>query len=458
MLANRIPPLLVLLAAALSAGCVTRRGASAGGRDRAADETGALPETSTELPVAPPLSSDPIILPGRGAIDPSARGAGAGGPSDSKARRKVDQDDAAFREKFEAAQGAAAAGEDEIALTLISSALEANPKSPWDQRFRALKADVKSRHLDANVLRLDVRPIRDYVGFEEDVDLLVRLRNVGDADVVIRAAEGFGADAVSGSTLVLTMKRTDRDIYAAEMSHSWTQSVPLLAPGDRELRIAPEGVHEMRVRVPADEVGGPISGMKVLDLSGEMRAGRILSGIEEPFGRIALRPGRVVALPANFEPLAADPLGSISRAVDALAPVHLLVATEFLAPEDWTAAVGMLARSLATTPVEMRPAALNALDLLRRAAAGTPLRPLAAPLMDALAAHPDRASDLMEGLHVLTLVSLPPDVRLWDDWWRRQQKGRGALVEAEDTSPARTARAPSATDATPRFTPPSAPR
>ncbi len=264
----------------------------------------------------------------------------------------------------------------------------------------------------------------------------------------IRPPDGSGAEAVSGSTLVLTMKRTDRDIYAAELSRSWTQSVPLLAAGSEDLSIPPEGVHEVRVRVPAEEVGDAIAGLKVLDLSGELRAGRILAGLEEPFGRVAIRPGRVVALPANYEPLAADPLGSLSKAVDALAPVHLLVATEFVAADDRPAAVAILARALSTSPVEMRPAALNALDLLRRAAVGTPVRPLAEPLMNALGAHPEREADLMEALHTVTLVSLAPDARLWQDWWRRELRGEGSHVVAEDASRAKTVAVPR--DAGPR--------
>jgi hypothetical protein len=102
----------------------------------------------------------------------------------------------------------------------------------------------------------------------------------------------------------------------------------------------------------------------------------------------------------------------------------------------------------------MRPAALHALDLIRRSAAGTLLRPLAAPLMDALEAHPERASDLMEALHVMTRVANPPDARLWADWWRREQAGPGARVAFEDAGPVRTFSAPGPTDARPTFTDP----
>lgn len=437
---------VVLVALSPLAGCAAgrkgpfaERGAGGGGGGGSPPEDGALPPSEADLPVAPPLTGDPILLPGR------AMAEGGGGESnDARARRKGDASEEAMKEKFDAAREAAAAGEDEAALALVAAALATNPKSPWDQRFKALKADVKARHLDTNVLRIDVRPLKDYVGFEEDVDLLVRIRNVGTANVSIRPPDASGPEAVSGSTLVLTMKRTDRDIYAAELSRSWTQSVPLLAEGAQDLAIPPEGVHEIRVRVPAEEVGGAIAGMKVLDLSGELRAGRIVAGLEEPFGRVPIRAGRVVALPANYEPLAADPLGSLSKAVDALAPVHLLVATEFLAPEDRPAAVAILARALTTAPAEMRPAALNALDLLRRAAVGSPLRPLAEPLVSALEAHPEREADVMEGLHVLTLVTLAPDPRLWLDWWRREQRGAGSRVAAEDESRAKTVAVPGA--------------
>ena len=447
-------PCAVFLLALAASGCAARNGA----RDRGAAGTDASKAgAGVEEPIAPSLSAEPIILPGRGSLGADGKPVGGGAPSDKKARRKVDETDETFREKFAAANEAHAAGEDEAALAIIGAALDMNPKAPWDQRFHALKSDVRAHHLDTNVLRIDVRPQKDYVGFGEDVDLLVRIHNVGKADVVIRPPTSVGFEAVSGSTLVLTMKRTDRDIYAAELSHSWTQNVPLLASGGQELRIPMDGVHEIRVRVPADEVGDAIAGMKVLDLSGELRAGRILVGIEEPFGRVPIRPGRVVVLPANYEPLAADPLGSISKSVDALAPVHLLVATEFLSADDRPAAVGIIARALATSPIEMRPAALNALDLVRRAAAGSPVRPLAAPLMDALAAHPERAADLMEALHILTLVTHPPDARLWEDWWRRERKGPGALLEFDDTSPARKIDL-RATDATPKFDGPLSPR
>ena len=176
-----------------------------------------------------------------------------------------------------------------------------------------------------------------------------------------------------------------------------------------------------------------MSGLRVLELSGDLRAGRIEAGISEPLGRVPIRPGRVVVLPCGFEPLAADPLGSLRKAAEVTAPVHLLVASEFVAPEARPEALRILASALATGPAELRPAALSAIHLIRRAAAGTAVRELARPLMEALAAHPERATRA-DGRRsrALTLVSLAPDARLWDDWWRRELVGPGAVVKAQD--------------------------
>jgi hypothetical protein len=282
------------------------------------------------------------------------------------------------------------------------------------------------------VLRVDVRGLQDYVPFGHDVDLVVRLRNVGTQDVVIRPPTGSGPDAVSGSTLVLSITRRDRDVYAAEMSRRWSQSVPLLAEGGDELRIAPESAYEVPVRIPAEEAGQPLSGLRVLEVGGDLRAGRIEAGLEEPFGRIPIRPGRVVVVPGNYEPLAADPLGSIRKAALAVAPIHLLVATEFLPPASRPEAMTAFAEILATGSPDLRAAVLNAIHLLRQAAMGSPVRPLARPLIEAIEVHPERTAALAEGLTALTGVSLPYDARLWVDWWRRELSGPVRLVPSDE--------------------------
>ncbi len=394
-----------------SATAAARRAASAGG--------------AGQEDAAAPVPNEPIVL-----------GPGSGVERAERTRRPVREDDAFFREKWQAASDASAAGDDETALGMISGTLALKPKSPWDERLRSLRAQIHSRHVSTEVLRLDARGDKDYVPFDADVDFLIRLRNVGTTDLVVRPPEGEGERSTTGSTLFLTVTRRDRDVYAETLVTSWKQVVPLLRPGDPEIDLAPGRSTEVRVRIPAEEAGGAISGLRSLEVGGELRADRVEAGTVLPFGRIPIRPGRVVALPSNFEPIAADPLGSLKKAASLDMPVHLLVAVEFVVSKDRPEAMGVLADVLATGPEELRPAALNAILSLRAAAKGDPLPPLVEPLMGALASHAERAAAVMDGLRALTGVSLAPDARLWEDWWRRHGRLSGSLVAPEEDVPA----------------------
>jgi hypothetical protein len=353
-----------------------------------------------------------------------------------RTRRRVDEDqEAFFREKVETARAAIDRGDGALAAELVDGALALEPPPDWEEKLLNLRGEVRARHLETEVIRADVRGVVDYVPFGRDVDLVVRLRNVGTADVVISPPSGKGAQALSGSTLALAVRRRDRDVYAAELVQSWTQSVPLVAEGAPERRIAPEDSLEVRVRVPAAELGPPISGLRVLEVSGDLRAGRIEAGLSEPIGRVRIRTGRVVIVPSGYEPIAADPLGAMRKAAEMVAPVHLLVAAEFVAPADRVGAVTVLADVLAQGSLDLDTAAWNALHHLRAAAVGTPVRPLAAPLMAALLAHPERETRIMQALTALTGVALAPDARLWEDWWRRESSGPGSLVPSDDDLP-----------------------
>src|SRR5262249_47394987 len=129
----------------------------------------------------------------------------------------------------------------------------------------------------------------------------------------------------------------------------------------------------------------------------------------------------------NYEPLAADPLGSMRAAAAGVAPVHLLVAMEFVSSADRPEASRILADVLATGSPDLAATAVNAIHHLRAAAAGTPLAPLAKPLVEALVAHPDRARPLAQGLSALSGASFPEDARLWQDWWTREQSRGGSV-------------------------------
>jgi hypothetical protein len=393
-------------------------------RDGAADdEEKSLPAHPLSEPglggvtsaVDPTLSAEPIVMPrpGRGPAPVE---------DDGRSRRRVGEDDAFYREKFDVAHAAAQSGDDETALALIAAALSLDPPVEWADRLRGLRQTVKARHLELDVVRADARGVRDYVVFDQDVDFVVRVRNLGRRDLVVQApavAAPGEASEVSGSVLALSIERRDRDIYAAELVRSWTQVVPLVVAGQPDLVVPPEGSHEVQVRVPAAEAGPALSGLRVLTVSGDLRLTGASVGVAEPVSRIPIRAGRVVALPRNYEPVAAEPLHSLRRALGAAAPVHVLVAAEFLPSSDRPAAAQALADALAAGDEALAPSIGSALALLRERAGERGVVPLAEPFVRRMRTHPAREAHLAEGLNVLTGVSLAPDVRLWEDWWRR---------------------------------------
>jgi hypothetical protein len=416
------PGVLALVVFVTSCSAGDTRGYRRPGGDPAADPN-AIGASGGPVDPEGPIDAKPFELPGR---------AQAQADTDTRARRRVSETEKFYEEKLDLAREYSAGGDDETALRVVGAALALEPKPPYDERLRALRAEIRAKHVRAEVVRADARGVKDYVGFDTDVDVVVRLRNVGPTDVVIRPPDPAAETPTTGSAFFLTVTRRDRDIYAATLVRTWTQVLPLVPAGAPEIVIPPAGVHETRMRIPAEDAGGPISGLRHLDVSGELRADRVECGVAQPFGSIPIRRGRVVALPGNFEPLAADPVGSIRKAAALDMPVHLLVAAEFVGPNERVGAVTALAEVLATGRPELRTAALNALTMLRASSVGAPLEPLAAPLMERLSAHPDRSAALMDALRTFTGVSLAPDARLWEDWWRRLRQGAFTPVPPED--------------------------
>ena len=107
------------------------------------------------------------------------------------------------------------------------------------------------------------------------------------------------------------------------------------------------------------------------------------------------------------------------EAIDGVAPVHLLVASEFVPRARAPEGLGLLARALTEGDPSLRRAALGALERMRERFAGKPLQPLAEPLVERLGTWPARDAALMEGLAALSGRALAADVRLWRDWWSR---------------------------------------
>lgn len=402
------------------------------GRGRPATDGPAVP--SEGLPGEVPVELDPSEVAPLVLERPSAPARARGPDADRRGRRPVEEEgDGFFRDKLSSAREALDAGAEEAAVEIADAALSLRPGDEWGERFRALKAEARARRIEGEVLRADVRGVREYLGFAEDLDLVVRIRNVGTGDVVITPPTGRGKDALSGTTLMLRARRRDLDVYAAEVTRTWNKVVPLVEADAGPVRIPPEGHLEVRVRVPADDVGGAIAGMRVLEVEGDLRAGRIEAGLSEPLGRVRVRAGRVVVLPSNYEPLAADPLGSMRKAASTVSPVHLLVATEFLRPRERPSACALLAHVLAAGAPDLEWAARNAIAHLRRATVGEPMRPLGEPFLRTARSYPERAGVVLEGLSILTGVHLPADPRLWDDAWRKTLE-TGTVAPSDDGS------------------------
>ncbi len=395
---------LLLLVGALLAGC---------------SSDSATPETDeAEAP-----SFAPIVWPHAGG---ARRGA-----TNTRDKRTLEDEDAGWQEKYELAQRYVAGGYDEQALQILTGALTQEPPAPWGPRMRALKQSIRVRRAEELLLRIDARATKDYVGFGEPIDFVIRFRNVSTEIVTLLAPSE--QEETSPSAMMIEITRRDRDIHATELRRTWNRTVYIQEPGGDPIRIPAGGTHEVPVRIPAEAAGSPISGLRIIEVAGTLRPTRLRKGAEPRTVRLPIRRGRVMALPRNFEPLTVDPLKSMRTAVSTVAPAHLLIATEFVPPGRRPAAATILAGALEQGHPALYRAALGGLGLLRERAVGEPLAPYVDPLLRGLSRTPGRADALMEGLSTVTGVRLAPDPRLWKDWWRRDDNRRRAVTAVDPT-------------------------
>lgn len=395
------------------AACANRAGTEGSEDDAAADgQSGG--------PVAP--SFDPVVFPNQKVRK------GGGSVAD---KRLLPPDDSGWMEKWQLASQYAAGGYEEQALQVLNGALSQSPPDPWGTRMRALKTSMRVHKAETVLLRVDARGVKDYVSFGADVDFVIRLRNVSNRKITLLAPVAAGALA-SPSALMLEINRRDRDIYATELSRRWNRTVFILRPGDAAIEIPSGGVHEIPVRVPAQALGDPITGLRVIELGGMLRPTRFRLAGERRTVRLPIRVGRVIALPEGSQRLVADPLGAMHKAIETVAPAHLLIACEFVPPNRRVEAVEILAQALADGHRGLKRAAVAGLSLLRERAVGDRLGPLIYPLMLRLEDTPGRVDPLMEALAVLSGMRFAPDPRLWKDWWRREATLRTTLQPLEE--------------------------
>ena len=401
------------LALGLAACARTQGGTDADGSQGAARGATGQPEG----PIAP--SFEPVVFPHK-----KAR-VGA----DTADKRPLPDDEAGWKEKWELASRYAAGGYEPQALQILEGSLAQAPPEPWGTRMRQLRTSLQVRQAETALLRVEARGVRDYVGFGEDVDFVIRLRNVSNDTITLLAPAAEGARA-SPSAVLLEIRRRDRDIYATELVRRWNRTVFFLQPGDDPIQIASGSVHEIPMRVPANALGDPITGLRVIELSGTLRPTRFRIGGERRTVRLPIRAGRVTALPEGSDQLVADPLASMRKAIQTVAPAHLLIACEFVPPRRRVEAVEVLSSALAEGHPGLRRASISGLSLLRERAVGERMAPLVYPLMLRLDDTPARADALMEALGLMSDQRIAPDPRLWKEWWRREAGGRTVIQAA----------------------------
>jgi hypothetical protein len=386
------------------------------------DEAEEDPEVADEAaeggPGALPPGFGPVVIPH--AVPRRAE-------ANVQERRALEAEFAGWEEKLELARSYTDGGYDEEALQILETSLAHDPPAEIAVEMRTVKTHLLMRRAEEVLLRVEARPDRDYVSFGSDVDFVIRFRNVSDEVLALLPPDP--GTPTSPSAVMLEITRRDRDIYATELERSWNQTVFLYKPGDPAIEIPPGGFHDLPVRIPGEDAGPPISGLRVIEVMGMMRPTRLKRGDEWRIIRLRVRPGRVAALPDGYEPLVERPLHSMRTAVETVAPIHLLLATEFVASGQRVEAVEILANVLAGGNATLERAALGGLGLMRARAVGEPLAPLARPLIEALRRARGSANAVTEGLTTLTGERFAPDKRFWMDWWRRE-RGRHTLVTA----------------------------
>jgi hypothetical protein len=436
---HALEPWLALVPLALGvgfAGCQAPLGANreTDPKDVKTDLWGRPIEAPEGGPVAP--SFEPIVLD-RG-------GAAATEDPELRERREMGPDEAGWGDKLEVARGLLDAGEDAQALAVIDAALVGGAPAGWASRFRAMRLEVRGRRAEEEVLRLDARPVKDVVPFGTELEFRVRLRNVGQEDVVF-IAPGNDRDAAgralpggltsSPNAITLEVLRRDRDVTATLLERRWATTVYLQRPGDPPLRLAPGQVKELPVRIPAADVGPPIAGVRVIELEGLLRPSHLTVGGLPESVPMRVRRGRVAVLPEGHEPLAADALKGLEQAIQLGAAPHVLVAMEFLPRARAPQAAMLLARALSEGDGLLTMAAQGGFAMLRERCVGDPLAPLVEPLVASLETRSERARELIGGLMELTDVRLASDSRLWLDWWRRTRPTQPVVTGSPGVGP-----------------------
>ncbi len=240
------------------------------------------------------------------------------------------------------------------ALGIVDDLLDRELPNDLRGRLQGLRLDVRRRRHERPTVEGRLRAERDLYAFGDDIRLVLTLINRTDREVEIK----LDASDASTGYLFLRILRRQIDVYGnvredVEQGQRTLPGNAVLAPGASRWSefVLPAGTREH-------------DGLTEYVISGHVRPSVVEIGDREDHRSIPLRDVTVKVLPRNYEPLAEDPLGSVAKALDKRAAVHLLVAAELVSQPDRDAAVRILIEALRTDAGGMARAVIASLRRL----------------------------------------------------------------------------------------------
>jgi hypothetical protein len=318
-----------------------------------ASSTGGLSEEAL-------LTQAPVVNTAPGAIDPgdvSALGEAEAG------------------QRLETAQGAFLREDYAECLKVVRETLEMGAPASIAAELRALRYEARRRYLSRQVLAAKILAVQDVATLGEVAELTVVLRNVSGEPVTVFKS----ADGASDTVIVIDARSVDYDIYGNVRSRTSRRRIPI--PEDLSIGIG--GRVDVPFALDTGDVKTRHFGFTVLRLTGTLRPAAIHSGEERFYSGVEIEAATLRILPPGYEPIAADPLGTIDKACRLGAQEHLLLAAELSAPERRDEVVGVLVERLGD-------------------------------------ASPGMAMTIMAALRRLTGIRLTGDPEAWVSWWEEQ--------------------------------------
>jgi hypothetical protein len=257
------------------------------------------------------------------------------------------------------AQAAWASGDALSTLAIVNSALLKGVPSELDPAFRELRSKARAAVVATKVCRVRAIATKDAVADGDEIVVRFEFVNLSGATLRIPRAQAGTSDAL----VVLQLVREDFDVYGNARSSDFTLPVPV----EEDLVLEPGRAHETKFTIPEEMAKLTHQGLSVIRLGGSFRPVAIRVGDTELFDAIPIEKATVRVFMKGYEPLAADPLGSLKRAVERRSPPHVLTAAELLTPGDRPAAKSFLLTAKAkdeamTGAVDAALARIAALD------------------------------------------------------------------------------------------------